>query len=252
MMKTQLTLLLLMICQLSMAQTDKELSNIITQQDSLFWNAYNTCDTVKMGSFFTEDVEFYHDKGGITLGLPALVHTFSKNLCSNSNFRIKRDAVEGSYKVFPMKQNGVIYGAILSGEHVFYILEPGKDERIDGLAKFTHLWLLQNGVWKMKRVLSYDHGPAPYKNKRKEITLSADILSQYAGKYKGKQTGDVQILVENNFLLMKIGEKMFKLYPEKENTFFDKDRDLTFEFVKGVKMTVRENGVVAEELTLVN
>jgi hypothetical protein len=251
-MKRYLTLLLLMVYGLSFAQTDKELSNVITQQDSLFWAAYNNCDTVKMGSFFTEDVEFYHDKGGVTLGLPALLRTFNKNICSNSDFRLKREAVEGSYKVFPMKQNNVVYGAILSGEHVFYILEPGKGERVDGLAKFTHLWLLQNGVWKMKRVLSYDHGPAPYKNKRKEITLSADILSQYAGKYKGKQTGDVQILVENNLLLMKIGEKTFRLYPEKENIFFDKDRDLTFEFVKGVKMTVRENGKVAEELTFVN
>ena len=248
-MKTYLTLLFLIVCKLSFAQTDKALSDIITQRDSLFWESYNNCDTVKLGSFFTEDVEFYHDKGGVTLGLPALVHTFSKNLCSNSNFRLKRETVEGSYKVFPMKQNGVIYGAILCGEHVFYILEPGKGERVDGLAKFTHLWLLQNGVWKMKTVLSYDHGPAPYKNKRKEITLSADILSQYAGKYKGKQTGDMQILVENNLLLMKIGGKTFRLYPEKENLFFDKERDLTFEFVKGEKITVRENGVVAEELT---
>jgi len=31
----------------------------------------------------------------------------------------------------------------------------------DGLAKFFHVWLLKDGTWKMARVISYDHGPAP-------------------------------------------------------------------------------------------
>ena len=54
----------------------------------------------------------------------------------------------------------MVYGAILSGEHVFYVRQKGKPEVLDGRAKFTHLWLLKDGVWKMSRVLSYDHGPA--------------------------------------------------------------------------------------------
>jgi hypothetical protein len=158
-MKTFLTLLFIAICHVSFAQTDQELSATISRQDSLFWDAFNKCDTVKMGSFFTEDVEFYHDIGGPTLGLPALIHTFSVNLCSNSKFHLRRAAVPGSFKVYPLKKAGAIYGAILSGEHVFYVLESGKPEQADGLAKFTHLWLLNAGVWKMKNVLSYDHGP---------------------------------------------------------------------------------------------
>src|SRR5688572_14164894 len=81
-MKTCLTIIFLAFCQLSFAQTDQELSATITRLDSLFWNSYNNCDTSKMGSFFTEDVEFYHDLGGPTLGLPELVRSFSKNLCS--------------------------------------------------------------------------------------------------------------------------------------------------------------------------
>ncbi|MVT08304.1 nuclear transport factor 2 family protein [Chitinophaga tropicalis] len=250
-MKTYLTLIFLAICNFSFAQTDQELSATITRLDSLFWDSYNHCDTTKMGSFFTEDVEFYHDKGGVTLGLPALVHTFSKNICSNTGFRLRREPVEGTYKVFPMKKDGVIYGAILSGEHVFYILETGKPERLDGLAKFTHLWLLTDGVWKMKRVLSYDHGPAPYKNKRKEIALSDKALAKYAGKYKGTQIGNVEVQVEAHHLILKIGEKKFDIYPEKENLFFDKTRDLTFEFTQGEKLTVREFGAVAEELVAV-
>ncbi len=250
-MKTFLTIIFLALYSLSFAQTDQELSSTIIRLDSLFWNSYNNCDTAKMGSFFTEDVEFYHDKGGPTLGLHDLVHSFSKNLCSNKDFRLKREAVEGSYKVYPLKKDNVIYGAILSGEHVFYVLEPGKGERPTGLAKFTHLWLLNDGVWKMKRVLSYDHGPVPYKNKKKEIVLSEKEIAKYTGMYKGPQSGDIEVLAGEGHLIMKIGEHRFNIYPEKESLFFDKTRDLTFEFVKGEKMMVWENGVVAEELIIV-
>ena len=248
-MKTSLTLLLLVFCKLlSAQQTDQELSTFITHQDSLFWDAYNRCDTAAMGSFFISDVEFYHDKGGATIGLPALVGSFSKNLCSNSNWHLRRDPVPGSYKVFSLKKDNVIYGAILSGEHVFYIVETGKGPQLDGHASFTHLWLKRDGVWKMKNVLSYNHGPATYQNKRKEIALPKKVLSAYVGTYKGSNVGEVQISVENDILLMKIKEKSYRLYAEKEDVFFDKDRDLVFEFEKGVKMSVKENGVIAEVL----
>lgn len=250
-MKTYLTSIFLAFHSLSFAQTDQELSNTIIRLDSLFWSTYNNCDTAKMGSFFTEDVEFYHDKGGPTFGLPELVRSFSKNLCSNKDFRLRREAVEGNYKVYPLKKDNMIYGAILSGEHVFYILEPGKGEQLNGLAKFTHLWLLNDGTWKMKSVLSYDHGPAPYINKKKEIVLSEKEIAKYVGMYNGPQSGDVEILAGKGHLILKIGERRLNIYPEKESLFFDKTRDLTFEFVKGEKMMVWENGAVAEELVVV-
>lgn len=146
------------------AQSDiQKLNATILEKDSLFWVSYNTCDTVGFQTFFTEDVEFYHDKGGVTLGLKNLAGTMKRNLCGSSNFRLRREAVQGTVKVFPLQSSNVIYGAIISGDHVFYILEQGKEPRLDGLAKFTHLWLLKDNQWKMTRILSYDHGPAPSK-----------------------------------------------------------------------------------------
>ena len=177
------------------------------------------------------------------------------NLCSNENFRLRREGIAGTMKVFPLQKSDTIYGAILSGEHVFYILEKGKKERLDGKARFTHLWLLNNGVWKMSRVLSYDHGPAPYINKRKEIQLPAKVLNQFIGKYKGAQSGIVTIQKENDLLALVGNNKKSILYPETQNRFFMKERDLMFEFIKNeankdYRLVVRENGEVVEELTI--
>lgn len=128
----------------------------ILHLDSLFWQAYNVCDVDKMSDFLTEDVEFYHDKNGLATTRGRLMESIKKGLCGNENFRLRREAVAGTIAVFPLEG----YGAILTGEHVFYVLEKGKPERLDGLARFTHVWLYKDKAWKMARILSYDHGPA--------------------------------------------------------------------------------------------
>lgn len=234
------------------AQTEKSLSEIILNKDSLFWVAYNKCDTSNYHEFFTDDVEFYHDKGGITYGFASLLETSKKNLCSNSNFRIRRAPVPGTMKVFPMQQSDTIYGAIMSGEHLFYITENGK-ESLTGQAKFTHLWLLKDRQWKMARILSYDHGPATPVINKKQITLSEKALEKFTGKYMGAQSGAMSIASRNGTLILSIQDKTYSLLPETENRFFTKDRDLVFEFIstgKTVsKMIVRENGEVVEEAT---
>ncbi len=248
--------LLLSVCSFSrglFAQTaEQKLTATILHKDSLFWNAYNNCDYNNYGQFFTDDLEFYHDKGGITNGLAALIDVSKKNLCSNPDFRIRREAIPATLKVFPMQRSDTIYGAIFSGDHLFYITEKGK-ERLSGKARFTHLWLLQNGEWKMTRILSYDHGPAPYINKRKEIQLPAKDLSQFVGKYNGTQSGTITISREKNLLILVHNDNKTVMYPEAKNLFFMKERDISFEFTRDKnnvidKLIVRENGNIAEEL----
>ncbi len=138
----------------------------ILHLDSAFWNAYNNCDTAHFKNFFTDDVEFYHDKGGITSGTKALIESLDKNICGTESNRLRREAVAGTVHVYPMQNGQEIYGAIISGEHVFYITEKGKPEYLTGAANFTQLWLLKNGVWKMARILSYNHHEAESKNTR--------------------------------------------------------------------------------------
>lgn len=218
----------------------------VTSLDSLFWEHYNNCNVEAMRSFFTDNIEFYHDKGGVINGMENFLTTSKKNLCSNENFRLRREAVPGTVNVFPMKDGDKLYGAILSGQHVFYIVENGKEPRLDGLARFTHLWMKTESGWKMSRVLSYDHGPAPYINKRKEVVLNERILTNYHGKYSAPQSGLCIVSHADGLLVLTIGDDVLKLHPENETTFFSKDRDLTFEF-KQDKMIVRENGKVVEE-----
>jgi hypothetical protein len=249
------TTLAITFCQLRvlLAQSEKQnLSNTILSIDSLFWKAYNNCDVESMQKFFMSDIEFYHDKGGLTVGLENLTAVMRKNLCGNDNFRLRRVPVESSTKVFPMQNSSEIYGAIISGEHFFYVLEKEKEERLDGLAKFTHLWVLRDGVWKMSRVLSYDHGPEPYVNQRKVIKLTVNTLDQFVGQYNGPHTGICNVQREKDLLNLVIGNEKYILYPESGNSFFVQDRDLTFEFSKNEKentskMIVRENGNIVEE-----
>lgn len=136
-----------------------KLEDEILYMDSLFWQSYNACDIDKFKTFLTDDLEFYHDKGGLTTTLATFMESIESGLCGNENWRLRREVVEGSVKVFPVPD----YGAIISGEHLFYIVE-NSTERLDGLATFVHVWQYKNGEWKMSRVLSYDHRPAPSTN----------------------------------------------------------------------------------------
>jgi hypothetical protein len=126
-------------------------------RDDAFWRAYNGCETAAFRGFFTADVEFYHDKGGPTLGLDALDAALAKNLCGGAS-KLRRELVPGTERWSTLRNGDTVYGVIVAGEHVFYVRPPDKPEFLDGRARFLTLWLLQDGAWKMARLLSYDHG----------------------------------------------------------------------------------------------
>jgi hypothetical protein len=235
--------------------TTHELEKEILQRDSSFWQAYNSCDSSGYRQFFTQNIEFYHDKGGLTTGIDAIISSFQDNLCEG-NFRLKRKAVEGSIQFYPLENSTGFYGAIISGEHLFYVLEPGKTERLDGLAKFTNLWIRENNTWKMSRIISYDHGPAPYLSSRREIKLPLSTLDYFTGKYQGPHSGTVIIERENDLLVFNNNNRRFFIYPEAANVFFSKDRNLSFEFLRNErnelsKLVIREKGEIAELLTYI-
>ena len=138
--------------------SNENLYDTLKSLDSVIFTAgFNQCETEKIIPLFTEDLEFYHDKGGVTFGRDAFVASVENNICK-SKYKPNRHLVEESLEVHPLYENGVLYGAIQQGEHQFSDLQAGK-RVIQGKAKFTHLWILNDDKWQIKRVLSYDHLP---------------------------------------------------------------------------------------------
>ena len=133
-------------------QNQEELDRAITALDAALFDTYNHCDLEKFGSFFVDDVEFYHDQGGLTLGKAALTESVKKNICGKTT----RELVPGTLKICYMKG----YGAIEMGVHRFH--HPGHEETEGvGEGQFIHLWQYKDGAWKITRVMSYDHHSAP-------------------------------------------------------------------------------------------
>ena len=83
-------------------QYQEELVRAVAALDAAVFDSYNKCDLDKFASFFVDDVEFYHDQGGVTPGKVALTDSVKKNICG----KVTRELVPGSLKVFHMKGYG--------------------------------------------------------------------------------------------------------------------------------------------------
>ena len=120
----------------------------IAHMDSVVFNALNSRDVETFKSLFSPDLEFFHDKSGLTNydHTVEFLQTTSKN-----NDQLRRDLVPGSLEVYPIPG----YGAMQIGAHTFCHIENGKKEC--GTFRFVHVWQKNNGAWKITRVISYGH-----------------------------------------------------------------------------------------------
>ncbi len=141
------------------AQIDKKSPLFIElkKQDSLFFErGFNNCDMTYLEKSVAGDLKFYHDKGGFQDKKLFLERT-RQNICSNPDQKPIRKVIESSLEVFPLYNNGDLYGAVQSGEHQFYIRERNKEDVLGGRAKFTTVWVKKDVNWMMSDILSYDH-----------------------------------------------------------------------------------------------
>ncbi|MBO9683082.1 MAG: nuclear transport factor 2 family protein [Flavisolibacter sp.] len=129
-------------------KSEDKLYTEIAHMDSVLFNAFNSRDTLTFKKFFTEDLEFYHDKGGLT----GYQHTieFMRSTAKSTN-GLRRDLVPGSLEVYPIPN----YGAMEIGAHTFCHQENGKQDC--GTFKFVHIWKKVGNEWKIARVVSYGH-----------------------------------------------------------------------------------------------
>ena len=130
-------------------KSQAELEKAVASLDAALFDSYNTCHLEKFASFFTDDVEFYHDLDGVTHGKESLTNSIKNNICG----KVTRELVPGSLQVYPLKG----YGAVEMGVHRFH--HPGHDDDTEpvGEGKFIHLWQYKAGAWKITKVISYDH-----------------------------------------------------------------------------------------------
>jgi hypothetical protein len=122
----------------------------LARMDSLLFDAsFASCDASRANAIFADDVEFYHDEAGFSSGEQVRENTRRLTASCPGARGITRTIVPGSLRVYPIES----YGAVQVGIHRF-------DEHgaaTSTLAQFVHLWRLQDGQWRLARVLSFDH-----------------------------------------------------------------------------------------------
>ncbi|HYJ38111.1 MAG TPA: nuclear transport factor 2 family protein [Chitinophagaceae bacterium] len=124
---------------------NKALYDTIARMDSLFFDAYNNCKLDVNASLISDDLEFYHDRGGLSTSKSQLVESLKNNICG----KVTRELLKGSIEVYPIPG----YGAVEMGAHRFYNNQE-KERGPSRFSKFVHIWEGKNGKWKLARVIS--------------------------------------------------------------------------------------------------
>ena len=124
--------------------TSDPLYDSIAAMDGQWEDAYNNCKMSRMEDIISEDLEFYHDQGGLTTSKKAIMEALQKNICG----KVTRELKKGSMEVYAIRG----FGAVEMGLHAFHNnREPNAKPHF---SKFVHLWKRENGKWRITRVIS--------------------------------------------------------------------------------------------------
>lgn len=123
---------------------DLELYNNIASMDSVFFNAYNNCNMEKQEEIYSEDIEFFHDIGGLSTSKKEILESTKNNICD----KITRTLVPGSLEVYPIKN----YGAVEMGYHKFFNNQEPNAQSTP--MRFIIIWKNDHDSWKIKKVIS--------------------------------------------------------------------------------------------------
>jgi hypothetical protein len=125
-------------------QGSASLYDTIVRLDSILFHAYNTCDLKTYNDLFSEDLEFYHDKGGLVTDKATSVESYKKYVCG----KVTRELLPGSIEVSPVPN----FGAIEIGVHRFHnSQEPNAPSHY---ARFVVIWKREKASWVITRVIS--------------------------------------------------------------------------------------------------
>ena len=123
----------------------KTLYDSIVAMDSRWEDAYNNCKLDVMEEIISEDLEFYHDQGGLLTSKKILNEALKNNICG----KVTRELKKGSIEVYPIAN----YGAVEMGMHAFHNINDAPNAK-SHFAKFVHIWKREKGKWQITRVIS--------------------------------------------------------------------------------------------------
>lgn len=136
----------------STSPTQDELFTTVSKLDADLFDTFNHCDSLdqlqKHASYFAPNVEFYHDKEGVTWSRRDYIENTRNHVCG----QFQRELIPASLQIFPIGN----YGAIEQGEQKFCWIKSGK---CFGEAQFLILWHHLDNRWIVTRVFSYGHLP---------------------------------------------------------------------------------------------
>ena len=123
---------------------DQALHDEICALDKQFFSAYNNCDMETQANMMAEDIEFFHDQGGLNTSKKEIITSTKENICG----KVTRTLIEGSIEVYPIKN----YGAVEIGYHKFFNNQEPDAPSVP--SKFIVVWKKEEDTWKMAKVIS--------------------------------------------------------------------------------------------------
>ena len=139
------------------AVTTPEMVKALEERDRALFDAVFGCKPDLLVPMVADDFEFLHDKHGMTATSGAQFIASIRDMCEGQktgrNFRARRELVPGTMTTHALNK----YGAMQMGTHRFYALQAGKPDQLTETGRFIDVWKQEDGVWKLARVISYDH-----------------------------------------------------------------------------------------------
>jgi ketosteroid isomerase-like protein len=221
--------------------------------DAAYWKAYNSCDFKALDALTADDVEFYHDVGGIIHGRGGLTAAVRDNICAAKDSTIRRNAAPEETQTFLLRRGDEVYGALVTGQHHFFrVMEANGAAVPTNNARFSSLWVRHGKEWKLSRVMSYDHQLAVKAGERKAVQLSPADLDSYTGSYAARIQPVLVFQRAGGNLSVEVGGHAVTLYPMSATAFFMKERDIVVEFKRAADgkspgFVVLENGARVDE-----
>lgn len=219
-MKKLFTILSILLTSFSaFAQVDQnsDLYKTILEKDSLLFDiGFNYCDIKQFENLLSENLKFYHDKDG-TSDKTKFLTDLKNGICnSQTNRQVQRFLVKESTEIFPLYRNGVLYGAVQNGQHKF----SEKRESQGGIAKFTNVWQLESGEWKLTTSFSFDHQADENKKTEKSIFDNQTDIEKWLTENKVPTLG-IGVIENGKLQQVKVFGEISKGISAPYNTIFN-------------------------------